>query len=851
MIEEPETWKTNRVEPEISLEWKDLRIDIKYCGNDLPDEVHEFVELFPNLSDKVPCSNSIMEKKVAQKRKMKDAEQVRPESRSSNASCHTLTQVLEQNKMVNKRRSDGSSTVFSPEPEEEMTMEDREEEEIDDKSQKSEDMELPDNIDQLIDVKKLIKLEDGSQKCHICLKVFSDTTRMKRHLLSHSDKKPFKCHLCGWGFHQKTNMERHLASHTKEGEGHPCTYCNSWFTTKSVVSLHIRDAHQGRPATKTSRYEDDGNYTPHKTPENHVKKLTKPDTIVQPTVGDDDLSNLKCNICGKTFVKKTNLKHHLMLHRGEKPWKCHICGWRFVQKCNLKKHIETHSSGTYKCPHCDIKFASKGAVSGHIDLVHSLKPNPIILNADVVVNPEEDEEEIEIPAPEEPVKQKSGQSTPSNNWWNHIEANSEPENKMVAGSKTVPQKKTALNIPKVPSLPRLEQILKTFPCKTCSKVFTSKKELDNHVLVHNAGMKPFACPICGLRFHLIHNMKRHLQTHEESGDIEQGTAAGLLEAVEATATKAQSSVDQPVTTNANGYLKCNLCKKWFAEEAALRRHMEVHSEKRPHACPICGWRFKQLHNMKRHLMTHSGAKPYSCDFCDKSYTDNYSLKQHVAKIHPDVASSLPHMMITPRTKNKPQEAPIVDDEGFKSMVNEMTTSQKAAALQAYRESLSSPDEHLPFGVEAVTYDDEEHLNDVLDMNPSDFMEEGNIEITSEDEAEIAEYANEDIGENVENNETEPTVETLENIADPYEGNSEINLEEQGLLDEEDVIIPTENLEDAHDIAEIEDMSESTAAEEGSGTTGLVKQNEDLLNEIVEPYCLTDKVNDIEMGNTDE
>ena len=42
MIEEPETWKPNRVEPEISLEWKDLRIDIKYCGNDLPDEVLDY-----------------------------------------------------------------------------------------------------------------------------------------------------------------------------------------------------------------------------------------------------------------------------------------------------------------------------------------------------------------------------------------------------------------------------------------------------------------------------------------------------------------------------------------------------------------------------------------------------------------------------------------------------------------------------------------------------------------------------------------------------------------------------------------------------------------------------------------
>ena len=154
-------------------------------------------------------------------------------------------------------------------------------------------------------------------------------------------------------------------------------------------------------------------------------------------------------------------------------------------------------------------------------------------------------------------------------------------------------------------------------------------------------------------------MKRHLQTHEESGDIEVGTASGLLEAVEATATKVQNNMNtsqspgSTVTTNAAGHMKCHFCNKWFSEQAALQRHMEVHSANRPYSCPICGWRFKQMHNMKRHLLTHSGAKPYSCDFCDKSYTDNYSLKQHVAKIHPDIASSLPHMMITPRNKNKP------------------------------------------------------------------------------------------------------------------------------------------------------------------------------------------------------
>jgi len=255
-----------------------------------------------------------------------------------------------------------------------------------------------------------------------------------------------------------------------------------------------------------------------------------------------------------------------------------------------------------------------------------------------------------------------------------------------------------------------------------------------------------------------------------------GTADELLEAVEATATKqptlaatgqgnisanvdgmispisATSSLDQPeqagVSVNSSGHMKCNLCNKWFTEAIALSRHMEVHSADRPFSCPICGWRFKQMHNMKRHMLTHSGAKPYSCDFCDKSYTDNYSLKQHVAKVHPDVASTLPHLMITPRTK-KQQSTENQDHDGFKSMVNEMTASQKAAALQLYQQTLlaaqmqteqvqtdqvqneemqaEQPPE-LPIGVEPVTYEDNENdVSDDQEFDISQFMEEVNEE----------------------------------------------------------------------------------------------------------------------------
>lgn len=70
------------------------------------------------------------------------------------------------------------------------------------------------------------------------------------------------------------------------------------------------------------------------------------------------------------------------------------------------------------------------------------------------------------------------------------------------------------------------------------------------------------------------------------------------------------------------------------------------------------------------------------------------------------------------------------------MVNEMTSSQKQAALQAYQSSLQSQaDDQLPYGVEAVTYDDEEDDDDAEMVDPSEFMEEGNLEIEEEMEEE--------------------------------------------------------------------------------------------------------------------
>ena len=49
-----------------------------------------------------------------------------------------------------------------------------------------------------------------------------------------------------------------------------------------------------------------------------------------------------CYMCDKTFSSPFNLKRHLALHTGDKPWKCSECGKCFTQKANLKAHTIVH-----------------------------------------------------------------------------------------------------------------------------------------------------------------------------------------------------------------------------------------------------------------------------------------------------------------------------------------------------------------------------------------------------------------------------------------------------------------------------------------------------------------------------
>ena len=119
-----------------------------------------------------------------------------------------------------------------------------------------------------------------------------------------------------------------------------------------------------------------------------------------------------------------------------------------------------------------------------------------------------------------------------------------------------------------------------YQCVTCSKKFSERNQLVQHMEDHNA-MKPYKCDICALGFTYMSAKKRHERTH---------------------------SNDKP--------FQCKECTKAFHRKSDLTTHLRTHTgNKSRHSCEQCGQMFPTEKQVKDHKCSAKPSKQLKCEVC--------------------------------------------------------------------------------------------------------------------------------------------------------------------------------------------------------------------------------------------
>ncbi|XP_067636607.1 zinc finger protein 665-like [Eurosta solidaginis] len=413
-------------------------------------------------------------------------------------------------------------------------------------------------------------LEDGKQlkqqgnklECDICGKCFRRKSSLRHHKRLHSGEKPYKCDICEKRFAHGSHVTVHMRTHTGE-RPYKCKYCERDFMKISVLHTHLRlhlgvNIHRCKfcPLAFPLAAELRLHLTSHEnedaeTRDQNMTALKEEEAKLKQQILERRNKNIRdknvqysCDICGKHFKTKWDLKQHKLIHSDEKPHKCDFCEKRFSRAEYLRQHMRTHTGEKpYKCKYCDRCFTAKNILNRHFrvhlgDNIRRCECCPLTFRLASELRLHSTTHKDEDPETHER---------------NMAALRKEEAKSKVNRDKNIRDKNEQYQ----------------YPCDICGKHFKTTSEIKQHKRIHS-DEKPHKCDFCEKRFLRAAALREHLRTH----------------------------------TGEKPY-KCKYCDRYFTTKRVLNQHLRAnHLGDNTHRCEFCPLLFRLASELRLHSTTH-------------------------------------------------------------------------------------------------------------------------------------------------------------------------------------------------------------------------------------------------------
>ena len=478
-------------------------------------------------------------------------------------------------------------------------------------------------------------MSEKRHKCPMCLKTYSKSSNLKKHMQTHVGKRPYKCSwgLCSSSYIYSGDLTKHRHEHTGD-KPFRCHSCERSFSMSNHLVNHQKLHTPEKVTDKTSCLRSE-------IPRSNVNQDDNTTGLSEPTnVGEKINTKRKtirchpCSLCSRTYTKSSALKKHMQIHRNERPYICtwNHCNSSFVYSDLLTRHMRKHTGERpFKCPKCERSFSRSDKLAVHKRL-HS---------QDRVTD-----------------TSNFGHETPGSKENQQDYDRDLPKPTNIGGRKNVMGKTQ----------------IRSHPYSECSKTYTKSSHLGAHIRTHT-GEQPYRCTVedCDKTFTCPDKLKKHMRQHygdkllmcdycERSFSRSDKLAAHQKlhpqDQVNDTKSSLSNEHSRSITNQHDinrgfskptnvGVIKsltgktrrrrhqCYECSVAFTKSASLKRHMQTHNGERPYKCKWgqCILSFTRSDNLKKHMDNQHGNKPFKCNKCERSFTRSYHLVQHQQKRH--------------------------------------------------------------------------------------------------------------------------------------------------------------------------------------------------------------------------